>query len=178
MTTRGFRISEGGNRCSLNHVRSFHQPFSSRPLAFGNPSSVEAGGYHPWRLAIPDSNWSVPNHFKVGKSSIGTAVVQVFQATNTAIYPRMVAVTQIPEIIVGFQKIGFPNCAGTINRTHIPILCPPKGASEFLNRKCYYLLVRQGLVNQRDWFMNTGHTGKVHDISMLRRGEESFIPLK
>lgn len=49
-----------------------------------------------WKLAIPDSYQSVTNQFRVGKSADRVVVVQVCQAINTVIYPKVVAITQVP----------------------------------------------------------------------------------
>lgn len=63
----------------------------------------------------------------------------------------------------GFAWTGFPNCRGIIEGTHIPIVAPDHLASEYINRKRYFSLVLQVLVDQHGHFMdiNAGWSGKV-----------------
>ncbi|XP_050822634.1 uncharacterized protein LOC127057692 [Gopherus flavomarginatus] len=53
--------------------------------------------------------------------------------------------------------------------THIPILVPPHLASEYVNRKGYFSMVLQALVDHRGRFIdiNTGWPGKVHDARIF-----------
>lgn len=89
-----------------------------------------------WKMATSDSCWSVANHFRIGNSTVGVVAVQVCQTVSTVIYPQVGAIIQVPEIIAGFQWMGFLNCAGAINNTLIPILCPPKLWTEKLLFTC------------------------------------------
>ncbi|XP_067148208.1 uncharacterized protein [Apteryx mantelli] len=124
-----------------------------------------------WKLATPGCYRSVASQFGVGKSTVGLVVMEVCDAILKVVYPRVVAMKNVPEIRAAFQKMGFPNCAGAIDATHVPIVCPPEGANEYANCNGYYSLVLQGLVDHRGRFMNTnvGSTGKVHDAKVLTR---------
>ncbi|XP_053882542.1 uncharacterized protein LOC128836354 [Malaclemys terrapin pileata] len=86
-----------------------------------------------WKLATPDSYWSVANHFGVGKSTVGVAVIQVANAIVELLLSKIVTLGNIQVIIDGFAAMGFPNCGGAIDGTHIPILGPDHQASQYIN---------------------------------------------
>ncbi|CAM5111148.1 unnamed protein product [Natator depressus] len=91
-----------------------------------------------WKLAMPDSYWSVGNQFGVGKSTVGAAVMQVANAIKDLLLSRVVTLGNVQVIVDGFAAMGFPNCGGAIDRTHIPILGPEHQGSEYVNRKGYF----------------------------------------
>lgn len=83
----------------------------------------------------PDCYRLPSNQFGVGKSVAGAVVIEVFKAVNAALLPRLVKIENSPEIIAGFEWMGFPTCSGVIDGMHIPILCLPFQVSEYINRK-------------------------------------------
>ncbi|CAM5112850.1 unnamed protein product [Natator depressus] len=123
-----------------------------------------------WKLAMPDSYWSVGNQFGVGKSTVGASVMQVANAIKDLLLSRVVTLGNVQVIVNGFAAIGFPNCGGAIDGTHIPILAPEHQASEYINRKGYFSIVLQALVDHKGRFtnINVGWPGKVHDASIFR----------
>lgn len=64
---------------------------------------------------------------------------------------------------------GFPQTVGAIDGTHIPILQPQQGAADYYNRKGYYSVIMQAVVDFRGLFMdvNIGWPGKVRDARVL-----------
>ncbi|XP_067388051.1 uncharacterized protein [Emydura macquarii macquarii] len=123
-----------------------------------------------WKLATPDCYRSVGNQFGVGKSTVGTAVHQVCSAINRLLLRRVVTLGNVQDIVEGFAMLGFPNCGGAIDGTHIPILAPAHLATEYINRKGYFSMVLQGLVDHRGHFtdINVGWSGKAHDAHVFR----------
>ncbi|CAM5165951.1 unnamed protein product, partial [Eretmochelys imbricata] len=75
-----------------------------------------------WKLATPNSYWSVGNQFGVGKSTVGASVIQVANAITELLLSRVVTLRNVQVIVDGFAAMGFPNCDGAIDGTHIPIL--------------------------------------------------------
>ncbi|XP_039337474.1 protein ANTAGONIST OF LIKE HETEROCHROMATIN PROTEIN 1-like [Mauremys reevesii] len=122
-----------------------------------------------WKLATPDCYRSVAKQFGVGKSTVGKVVAEVTEAIRRVIYPKVAGIKDIPKVIAGFERMGFPNCAGAIDGSHVSIACPPQGAHEYLNRKGYYSIVMQALMDHRGRFMNVnvGCTGKVHNARVF-----------
>ncbi|XP_053875282.1 uncharacterized protein LOC128832186 [Malaclemys terrapin pileata] len=122
-----------------------------------------------WKLANPDCYWSVANQFGVGKSTVGAVLFQVCKANRILMW-RTVILGNVHEIVDGFAEMGYPNCHGAIDGTHIPILAPDHLASEYINRKGYFSMVLQALVDHQGCFMdiNVGWSGKVHDTRIFR----------
>ncbi|CAM5075196.1 unnamed protein product [Natator depressus] len=122
------------------------------------------------KLATPDSYRSVGNQFGVGKSTVGAAVMQVAHAIKDLLISRVVTLGNVQVIVDGFAAMGFPNCGGAIDRTHIPILAPQHQAGEYINRKGYFSIVLQALVDHKGRFtnINVGWPGKVHDARIFR----------
>ncbi|XP_065405419.1 uncharacterized protein LOC135972214 [Chrysemys picta bellii] len=123
-----------------------------------------------WKLATPDSYRSVANQFGVGKSTVGVVVMQVAKAIVDVLLSKVVTLGNMEAIIDGFAAMGFPNCGGAIDGTHIPILAPHHQASQYINRKGYFSMVLQALVDHRGRFTNiyVGWPGKVHDARVFR----------
>ncbi|XP_065438119.1 uncharacterized protein LOC135981036 [Chrysemys picta bellii] len=123
-----------------------------------------------WKLATPDSYRSVANQFGVGKSTVGIMLMQVCKAINRILLRRTMTLGNVQEIVDGFAQMGFPNCGGTIDGSHIPILAPPHLGTQYVNRKGYFSMVLQALVDHRGRFtdINTGWPGKVHDTRIFR----------
>uniref|UniRef100_A0A8C3FDM6 Nuclease HARBI1 n=1 Tax=Chrysemys picta bellii TaxID=8478 RepID=A0A8C3FDM6_CHRPI len=123
-----------------------------------------------WKLATPDSYRSVRNQFGVGKSTVGAAVIQVARAMKDLVISRVVTLGNVQAIVDGFAAMGFPNCGEAIDGTHIPILEPEHQATEYINRKGYFSMLLQALVDHKGRFtnINMGWPGKVHDARVFR----------
>ena len=77
---------------------------------------------------------------------------------------------RLKEIVDEFEHLwGFPQVAGAIDGTHIPILKPKESPSDYYNRKGFYSILMQAVVDSRGRFMdvNIGWPGKVHDARVL-----------
>ncbi|CAM4590437.1 unnamed protein product [Caretta caretta] len=91
-----------------------------------------------WKLAMSDSYWSVRNQSEVGKSIVGAAVMQVANTIKDLLISRVVTLGNVQVIVDGFAAMGFPNCGGATDGTHVPILAPEHQAGEYINRKGYF----------------------------------------
>ncbi|CAM5140038.1 unnamed protein product [Natator depressus] len=123
-----------------------------------------------WKLVTPDSYRSVGNQFGVGKSTVGAAVMQVANAIKDLLISRVVTLVNVQIIVDGFAAMGFPNCGGAIDGMHIPILAPEHQAGEYINRKGYFSIVLQALVDHKGHFtnINMGWPGTVHDARIFK----------
>ena len=77
---------------------------------------------------------------------------------------------RLREIVQEFETVwSFPQVAGAIDGTHIPILKPTECPSDYYNRKGFYSIVIQGVVHSKGCFIdvNIGWPGKVHDARVL-----------
>ncbi|CAM5084431.1 unnamed protein product [Eretmochelys imbricata] len=123
-----------------------------------------------WKLATPDRYRSVSNQFGVGKSTVGVAVMQVANAIIELLLSKVVILGNVQVILDGFAAMGFPNCGGAIDGTHIPILGPDHQGSRYINHKGYFSMVLQALVDHKGRFtnINVGWLGQVHDSHVFR----------
>lgn len=81
-----------------------------------------------WKLAIPDCYWLASNQLGVGRSTIGAVVMEVCPAIKKVLSPWLIGHGNAQDIIDGFARLGFLNCNGAIDVTHMPILCSPHQA--------------------------------------------------
>ncbi|CAM4513811.1 unnamed protein product [Lepidochelys olivacea] len=123
-----------------------------------------------WKLAMPDCYQSVRNEFGVGKSTVGSVVIQVARAINRHLLRRVVTMGNVQDIGDSFSTMGFPNCGGVIDGMHIPILAPGHLDKEYINQQRYFSMGLQALVNHRGHFtnINAGWSGKGHDTCIVR----------
>ncbi|XP_050792984.1 uncharacterized protein LOC127043187 [Gopherus flavomarginatus] len=123
-----------------------------------------------WKLAMPDSYRSVRNQFGVGKSNVGAAVLQVANTVIDQLLSRVLTLGNVQTIVDGFNALGFPNCGGAIDGTHIPILALAHQGGQYVNRKGYFSMVLQALVGHKRCFtdISLGWPEKVHDARIFR----------
>uniref|UniRef100_K7F2G0 DDE Tnp4 domain-containing protein n=1 Tax=Pelodiscus sinensis TaxID=13735 RepID=K7F2G0_PELSI len=123
-----------------------------------------------WKLATPDSYRSVAHQFGVERSTVGVIVIQVVHAINDVLLPRIIRLRDVDETMAGFAALGFPNCGGALDATHIAIRAPEHRAGHFMNRKGYCSIVLQALVDHRGRFLDIygGWSGRAHDARILR----------
>ncbi|CAM5093289.1 unnamed protein product [Eretmochelys imbricata] len=123
-----------------------------------------------WKLATPDSYRSVGNQSGVGKSTVGGTVIQVANTITELLLSRVVTLGNVQVIVDGFAAMGFPNCGGAIDGTHIPILGLDHLGSQYINQMGYFSMVLQALVDYKGRFtnINVGWPGKVHDARIFR----------
>ncbi|CAH3044601.1 unnamed protein product [Pocillopora meandrina] len=69
------------------------------------------------------------------------------------------------------EKWGFPMCAGAIDGTHVPIKVPSQNHTDYVNRKSYYSIIMQALVDSRYLYRDivVGWSGSVHDARRFPR---------
>ena len=89
-------------------------------------------------------------------------------------YTQMI--TRMPEedilrqIIEGFEnRWGFPQVVRAIHGTHIPVSKPNDSPSNYYNRKGFYSIIMQAVVDNNGLFLDSyiGWPGKVHDSRVL-----------
>uniref|UniRef100_K7FNQ2 DDE Tnp4 domain-containing protein n=2 Tax=Pelodiscus sinensis TaxID=13735 RepID=K7FNQ2_PELSI len=123
-----------------------------------------------WKLATPDSYRSVGHQFGVGRSTVGAVLMEVVRAINSELLNRLICLPDLDSVMAGFAALGFPNCGGALDGTHIAIRAPPHRAAQFINRKGYFSMVLQALVDHRGQFSDicVGWSGRAHDARIFR----------
>nr|XP_034986031.1 uncharacterized protein LOC118092265 isoform X2 [Zootoca vivipara]XP_034986032.1 uncharacterized protein LOC118092265 isoform X2 [Zootoca vivipara] len=121
-----------------------------------------------WKLATSDSYRSVAHQFGVGVSTASVIVMEVCEAIHDVLLQDVVQLGDAQAVMEGFERLGFPNCIGAVDETHIPILCSPHGASAYINGKGLVSMVLQALVDSAGRFMDVyaGWSGGLQDSGL------------
>ncbi|XP_063813276.1 uncharacterized protein LOC135051001 [Pseudophryne corroboree] len=91
-------------------------------------------------------------------------------------YHRFISLPQgqrLDETIKGFKKRGYPQCAGAIDGTHIPIIAPRDNPADYYNRKGWHSIVLQAVVDHKYCFTDVfiGWPGRSHDARVLANSD-------
>ena len=151
------------------------QPYiKKKATVLRDPISVERRvAITVWKLATNVEYRTLSNLFGIGLSTVAVIVVETCQAITSNLLKRYVSIPQdelLGEVMRGFESCwGFPQVAGAIDGSHIPIIRPEECASDYFNRKGHYSIIIQGLVDFRGRFMDVciGWPGKVHDARVF-----------
>lgn len=132
-----------------------------------------------WKLATNIEYRTLSNLFGLGISTVATIVVETCHAITSNLLKKYVYIPEgdmLKEIVRGFESCwGFPQAAAAIDGSHFPIIRPQECASDYYNRKGYYSVIGQGLVDFRGRFMDicNGWPGKVHDARVFSNSSVS-----
>ena len=125
-----------------------------------------------WKLATNVEYRTLAQLFGLGKVTVGNIVVETCHAISMHLLPKYVQIptgNRLKDIVDGFEMSwSFPQAAGAIDGSHIPIVRPQESASDY-NWKGYYSIIMQGLVDFRSLFTDVyiGWPGKVHDARVF-----------
>ncbi|XP_071951910.1 uncharacterized protein [Antedon mediterranea] len=142
---------------------------------FGNGMTVEhVVGMTLWRLSTCCDLRTIGNLFGVHRSTVSRSIKQVCQAVVDLMYDDYIVWPvgdRLTTTVAGFNELhGFPQCAGAIDGSHIPILAPKESKADYFNRKGHYSVILQAVVDHKLRFTDTyvGWPGKVHDARVFR----------
>ena len=126
-----------------------------------------------WRLATNVDYRTLSELFGIGQSTVGGIVIETCNTIATRLLPHYVYIPKgekLKEIVEGFETYcGFSQASGASDGSQIPILRPDESASDYYNRKGYYSIIMQAMVDFRGLFMDVyiGWPGKVHDARVF-----------
>lgn len=93
--------------------------------------------------------------FGVGTATVCGIVRQVTAAILAHVQPRFVSLPsgqRLDEAVRGFRARGYPQCAGSIGRIHVPIATPHGvNPEDYVNKRGWHSLVLQAVVNHDYW---------------------------
>ena len=130
-----------------------------------------------WCLATSVEYHTVSHLFGVSRASVCLILKDVCRAIQQQLLCTYIKFPQgedLKSVIEGFKrKWDFPNCAGAIDGTHVPIIAPQDNHVDFFNRKGWYSIVMQAVVDDCYCFRDIciGWPGSVHDARVLRNSE-------
>lgn len=140
-----------------------------------------------WVLGTTTDMRSVGELMGVAKSTVSKVVLEVITAIVHILKGKYICFPkgdELKRVIQSYkEKWGFPNCAGAVDGSHIPIIAPTFKHVDYFNRKGWHSIILQAVVNDRYAFTDlcVGWPGSVHDArvfansSLYHRGEEGVL---
>ena len=125
------------------------------------------------RLATTCCYRSIGHLFGVAKDTCSVIVNETCHAMVSALLSRFIKFPQgdilIENVRVFEEQMVFPQAAGAVDCTHLPIIRPHEYHTDYYNRKGFYSLVMQAVVDSKYRFIDLylGWPGRVHDARIL-----------
>ena len=126
-----------------------------------------------WCLATPAEYQTVGHLFGVSWSSVCEIVHETCSGMVSVLlktYIKFPTGDNIDNVVREFKgKWGVPQCFGAIDGTHIPVSVPSNNHTDYYNRKGWYSMIIQGLVDVSYCFLDIciGWSGSVHDARVF-----------
>ena len=108
-----------------------------------------------WRLTTNIEYTTISALFGIGISTVCTIVCNTTHAITQHLLPKYVKMHGLREIVQEFETLwGFPQVVEAVDGTHIPILKPTECPSDYYNRKGFYSILIQGVVDSQGCFID------------------------
>ncbi|XP_071963821.1 putative nuclease HARBI1 [Antedon mediterranea] len=113
------------------------------------------------------------NQFGCAKSTACTVYHEVCEAIEAVLMPKFINFPTGQQLKKNMEKFkikgGFPQVVGAIDGTHIAIIAPRDQSQDYFNRKEYFSIVLQGVVDADGMFINTfcDMPGSVNDARVF-----------
>ena len=118
-----------------------------------------------YKLASGSDYRTIGHFFAVGITTVCRCVQEFCTAAETLLVPEHIrnpSEEKFREMPVYFDnKYGLPNCVGSIDGPHIPIIAPQEYHCDYFNRKGWHSLLLQAVVDGKGRFWN------LHDATVL-----------
>ena len=104
-----------------------------------------------WYLATNTDYRTIGHLFGVSKATVCMVTKEVCAAIVKVLLPtyiRVPAGDELKKVVEGFKDgLGFPQCAGVVDGTHIPIISPEECPADYYYRKGWHSIIMQGMVD-------------------------------
>ena len=126
-----------------------------------------------WVLATPAEYRSVAHLFGLARCTVCQIVNETCRAIVQKllrVYVRFPTGDGLKDVVRGFkEKLAVPQCAGSIDGSHIPVTPPAMNHTDYYNRKGWYSVIVQAVVDHNYLFRDLciGWPGSVHDARVL-----------
>ena len=98
-----------------------------------------------WFLATPSEYRTISHLFGIGRSTVCCIIHETVRAILKVLLKKYISFllgNQLQNVIQGFEdKCNFPQCAGAIDGSHIPIQAPKLNHTDYYNRKGWYSIL-------------------------------------
>ena len=108
--------------------------------------------------------------FGVARCTVCVVVHETCEVIVSRLLLVYISGEQLADVVKGFkEKWGFPQCAGSIDGSHIPVTPLSMSHTDYYYRKGFYLMIVQAMVDHNYHFRNicVGWPGSVHDAWVL-----------
>ena len=126
-----------------------------------------------WCLATCGEYRIIGHLFGVARCTVCVFVHETCKAIVTALlamYIKFPQGEQLRRTVEGFRsQWGMIQCSGAVDGCHIPIMPPASNHTDFYNRKGWYSIILQAVVDDKYLFTDicVGWPGSVHDARVL-----------
>lgn len=127
-----------------------------------------------WFLATPCEYRTIDNLFDIARSTVCEIVQETCNAIVKSLLHKYIEFPtgdKLDELIIdGFKtNWGVPQCVGAVDGCHIPSSSPAMNRTDYYNRKGWYSMILQGVVDHSYRFIdiNVGWPGSVHDARVF-----------
>lgn len=140
-----------------------------------------------WFLSTGSDYRTISHLFGVSKPTVCLVVKEICTAIVDTLLSKYIHIpggAALQETIQRFEfEYGFPQCAGVVDGSHIPIISPQECPADYYNRKGFHSIILQGTVDSQGKFIdiNVGWPGRVHDArvfsnsSLYDRGQNNRL---
>ena len=168
---QNFRMSRESFYYLCNQLKNLLEKQTTR---LRKPLSVEQRvAITLWVLATPVEYRTVAHLFGIARCTVCVVVHETCEAIISKLLPVYISFPtgeQLDEVVKGFkEKWGFPQCAGAIDGSHISVTPPSMNHTDYYNRKGFYSMIVQAVVDHNYLFRNicVGWPGSVHDARVF-----------
>ncbi|KAF7236291.1 hypothetical protein EYD10_16979 [Varanus komodoensis] len=122
-----------------------------------------------YKLAFNLGYLPLSTTFGVGKSTACEIFRETVRALNELYLADVIKVGDEKENQQGFCELGFPHAGGALGSSRVRILAPEGKGPEFHNKKCFYSMALQAIVDAEGRFMDVYAvvSGRNHDTAIF-----------
>ena len=126
-----------------------------------------------WFLATPVEYRTIGHLFSIARSTVCVVVHETCSVIVKVLLTRYIHFPRgddLTNVVDGFERVWeLPQYTGAIDGSYIPISAPTMNHTDYYNRKGYYSVVIQAVLDYRYLFLDiyTGWPGSVHDTRVF-----------